>query len=83
MAQIDLYWQEPRINKNECIFQYWGKMKCVYPDLYTVAVNVIGVPTTQVTVERAFSALKFILSPQRTNLSEEMLEDILYIRLNH
>ena len=63
-------------------FKILGKKKFDYPDLYSIAVNVLPVPTTQVTVERAFSALKFILSPNRANLSEKMLADISYIRLN-
>ena len=81
-AQIDSYWRESRIKKSECILKFWATKKFDYPDLYSIAVNVLAVPTTQVTVERAFSALKFILSPNRANLSEKMLADILYIRLN-
>jgi len=83
LEQFDSYRRKPRINKKGCIFKFWEEMKVDYPELYTVTVNIIAVPTTQVSVERAFSALKFILSPNRANLSEKMLEDILYLRLNN
>lgn len=81
-AQIYSYWRESRIKKSECILKFWAKKKFDFLDLYSIAVNVLAVPTTQVAVERAFSALKFILSPSRANLSEKMLADILYIRSN-
>ena len=43
---------------------------------------VFPVPATQVTVERAFSTLKFVLSDKRANIEDMLLEDILLINLN-
>lgn len=37
---------------------------------------------TQVSVERLFSAMKFILSDLRTNLNHDILDDILIVRTN-
>lgn len=37
----------------------------------------------QVTVERLFSNLKFILSDQRAKISKEILEDVLLVRSYH
>lgn len=42
----------------------------------------IAAPATQVSVERAFSTLKFILSDLRASVDEDLLEDILLLNLN-
>lgn len=63
------FWQQPNIKKR-------------YPELYQLSVLVNAVPVTQVTVERAFSIVAFILSSRRCKLSEKTLNDILLIRLN-
>lgn len=41
-----------------------------------------GVLGTQVTVERLFSMLRFILDPVRTNLSSERLNEPLILKTN-
>ena len=50
--------------------------------LFQVAEVVLDVPASQVRVGRAFSALEFILSPQRVHLKSETLQNILFVRLN-
>lgn len=64
------------------IFPYWNSIKSVYPDLYEVAKIVLAVPPTEVSVERNFSHLDFILNKRRNNLTDETLETILLLRLN-
>lgn len=63
---------------------FWKQMnlKKKYPELYQLAVLVNAVPVTQVTVERAFSIVAFILSSRRCQLAEKTLSDILLVRLN-
>lgn len=68
--------------KDITIFEYWASIKDQFPDLYCVASVVHCVPSSQCTVERAFSALRLILSHLRTQISDELLEQILLIRLN-
>jgi hypothetical protein len=51
--------------------------------LSAVANAVMAVLATQVTVERAFSALKYIYSDLRANLKDELFEHILIIKLNN
>lgn len=43
---------------------------------------VLSVPATQVSVERLFSGLKFILSSLRTNNNKNILENQLLVRSN-
>lgn len=67
---------------NTSVFEYWKKNMQYKPELYKLASIVHCVPPSQTTVERAFSAMALILSPLRTNISDEHLEDLLLIRLN-
>ena len=52
-----------------------GKLICLKIVLYSV-------PSNQVSVERAFSALRLVLSDQRASLNEETLDNILMLKLN-
>ena len=72
---------EPRLGKNKNILQYWEQFKESKWGLYKLSQVVLAVQATQVNVERAFSGLKYILSPLRTNMSEQLLED--HLRRNH
>lgn len=54
-----------------------------YPELYEIAMVILAVPTTQVSVERTFSTLKLILSDLRSSLSDKTLQNILLVKLNH
>lgn len=42
----------------------------------------LGIPATQVSVERAFSALALLLTPHRTRLTKDHLNNMLLIKLN-
>lgn len=66
----------------ETILDHWLNMKSSKPELYRLATAFLGIPCTQVSVERSFSALALILTKQRTLLDEQTLADILLIRLN-
>ncbi|CAK9300116.1 unnamed protein product [Gordionus sp. m RMFG-2023] len=71
-----------RLEKDTNLLNYWENVKNSMPELYKLAITVLAVRATQVSVERAFSSLKFILSAQRTKLNPEILENILVIRSN-
>lgn len=69
-------------NHNKTIFEFWESKKEVYPALYEVASVINGIPPSQVTVERSFSALSFLYSNKRSSLKQETLENCLMIKLN-
>jgi len=71
------------INANEDVMQYWEDKKFSYPRLYQLAKVIHCVPATQVSVERAFSALKLVLSDLRCNLSPISLKQIMFLKLNN
>lgn len=64
------------------VLEFWQKRKEQSPELYELASVVMAIPLTQSTVERSFSALGLILTSRRTNIGNEILEDILLVRFN-
>lgn len=63
--------------------QFWKDLCLKYPVLSAAALDIICSPMTEVTVERLFSHMSFILSPLRNRLTGEILEAILFLRLNN
>lgn len=51
-------------------------------ECYGVAMVVLSAPATQVSVERAFSALAIVMEPLRTCLKGDVIDDILVCALN-
>lgn len=82
MQQLKSLDAEPRQNHTYDVFKHWLKRKDSHPELFAVAMIVLGTPSNQVSVERAFSALALVLSPHRTGLGHDTLEDILLVKLN-
>lgn len=61
IAEIDYYNPKP-IALDRDIMEYWEEKKFVFPNLYQLAKVVHSVPATEVSVERAFSALRLVLT---------------------
>lgn len=62
---------------------YWIQRKGeshAYWVLFKLATVALSAPSTQVSVERLFSSLAFIMSPLRSRLTPELLESILLVR---
>lgn len=64
------------------ILEYWRKRKFSSPRLYRLAMVVLFAPSTQVTVERLFSQVKFILTDSRMRLSDVSIKDIMVLKMN-
>ncbi|XP_036347217.1 uncharacterized protein LOC118756567 [Rhagoletis pomonella] len=64
------------------VLQYWKNESLRKPHLAQLAKIVLAVPATQVSVERLFSGLKFIMPPTRANLSSNVVDSISLIRTN-
>lgn len=80
-AEIENFKQN-RLEPHTNVMEYWSMKKVEYPNLFALAKIVNSVPASQVSVERSFSALKYILNEKQNNLDEEFLQDILLVRLN-
>jgi hypothetical protein len=68
------------------IFEFWENVGSLkeheFHSLYNLATTCLALPVTQVSVERCFSTLKFILNDLRYNIDDGILEDILLVNLN-
>lgn len=73
---------QPRASAESNVLDYWERQKITEPEMHKLAQVVLSVPCTQVTAERAFSALGLILTDRRVNLSEKMLSNVLFVKLN-
>ncbi|KAK3931203.1 Zinc finger BED domain-containing protein 4 [Frankliniella fusca] len=65
-----------------CVLKFWEDKRLVWPELYELAMIVLAIPATQVSVERLFSALRFILRPQRFKLHSDRVDDIVFLHAN-
>lgn len=65
------------------ILDYWKTQNNIKPELHKLASVLMAIPPTQTAVERVFSALALVLTSHRTRLGDEILENILLVRLNH
>lgn len=64
------------------VLEYWHAKRYSNPILYKLAVVVHAVPATQVSVERCFSVLKFILNDYRSCMRPDTLENLMLLKLN-
>jgi hAT family C-terminal dimerisation region len=75
--------QLSRINdRNIDVFKWWNDRSNSSQLLKETAGTVLSFPVTQVSVERLFSGLRFILNDQRGRLSNDTLKNIMFLRSN-
>lgn len=80
-AEINIFDSLPRLTIDTQIIEFWKGQKHL-PEMKEIAVDIISAPVTEVSVERMFSHLNFILNRYRTTLKANILEDILLLRMN-
>lgn len=84
--QIDKYKNATanmRLKCSESVHKFWECKKIEFGnEIFEIASVLLAVPPTQAEVERCFSALKFIYTDYRYNLKEDLLENLLLVRLN-
>ncbi|XP_060880137.1 uncharacterized protein LOC132952033 isoform X3 [Metopolophium dirhodum] len=77
---IDSFDRVERISYDTNIRDYWILKQKDIPELYKLAQVLLAIPATQVSVERCFSSLKYILN--RRDLSPTILENIMLVKCN-
>ena len=80
--EIDAYLPMECIGKSENLITFWLSMKKELPILYSVAVSILSILATEVSVERTFSMLKFILSDVRMRIKAEILDKLITLKFN-
>lgn len=64
------------------ILAYWISRRLSHPEMYRLAMVVLSAPSTQVCVERMFSALKLLLTDQRQKLTDSHIDDLMMLKIN-
>ena len=59
---LDAFLKEPLLQCTESVLKYWERSRHKFPLLYKLSSIVLAAPMTQVSVERLFSSLKFVVS---------------------
>ena len=81
-AEIKKYDEMPTpVQRMDCV-EWWMKNQENFPLLSVIALDIICAPVTEVTVERLFSHLKLILTKFRSSMKPDLLDDILFLRMN-
>lgn len=80
--QLEDFEQTETLEPSQDILQYWETKKYVMPQLYQLATVVHAAPATQVSVERLFSGMSYILSNLRTNMKSQTLDNVMVVRCN-
>ena len=81
VAAMEALGNAPRLPKTQDIVKYWSNY--YNQDLSKVCLVVLSLPVTQVSVERLFSGLKYILSDLRMRMSPEIVDSIMVLRSNN
>lgn len=81
-AELSNFDSLPRLAVDTQVMDFWKNQKA-FPVLKGIALDIISVPVTEVSVERLFSHLNFILNPHRSNMNQGLLEDVLFLRMNN
>jgi hypothetical protein len=73
----------PRLSyKDLNILEYWESQKKTKFELYKIAQIIYATPAAQVSVERLFSTVAFIIDPRRSNLNQNIINDIIITKMN-
>ncbi|EEC14684.1 hypothetical protein IscW_ISCW011550 [Ixodes scapularis] len=79
----DGFHKVPRISEGSNVLEILEKETSQCPELYSLALVALAVLAMQVGVERSFLGFKYILSCQRTRLSLDIPDDVLFLRFFH
>lgn len=79
---IEDFWNEKRLDPTDDVMLFWNNNKTTRPELHRLAEVVFAAAPTEVSVERSFSTLDFILTKLRNSLSDSSSQRIILIKLN-
>ncbi|KAF9816277.1 hypothetical protein SFRURICE_003828, partial [Spodoptera frugiperda] len=82
IVEVQRYYDDKIINRNECPLKWWREHKSVYPTLYKIAATKLNAMASSVPCERVFSAAGNILNERRTRLGVRKLQQLLFLNQN-
>lgn len=80
LTDITALQYQKRLDKKTDVYKYWNQ----HPnkDLGSLCNTVISLPVTQVSVERTFSGLNYILNDLRFKMKDDIIDSIMVLRTN-
>lgn len=81
--EIERYEQlPPQLTSKFSVIDFWVNNEERFPILSELANIIFGIPCTQTSVERSFSAFSYIFSNFRQKMDPENMQNVLLVRLN-
>ncbi len=62
------------------VVSFWYSRRRSFPQLYKIAMRIYATPSSSSTKERVFSAVKKVITPERSCLTPEVLSQIIVAR---
>ncbi|XP_015116581.1 zinc finger BED domain-containing protein 1-like [Diachasma alloeum] len=78
-SELRQFLKLPVISRHDHPFEYWEKLKPAYPTLYSIAIKWLSIITTSVPSERLFSKAGKIKDDDRSRLTGENLNKLLFL----
>ena len=66
----------------ECPLEFWKQKAAGFPILSRAVREVLSIPASQTTSERAFSVGSYICNPKRNKFKPEKIEELITMKLN-
>ena len=63
-------------------YAWWLANKNQYPILHNLALKYLSIPATSVPSERLFSDAKNLVTPQRTRLNSNLINQLMFLKRN-
>lgn len=81
-SQLELYLDEPTRGLNEKldVLEFWSKSSMRYPQLASMARDILAVPISSVASESAFSLSRKIITPNRASLKPKTIEALMCLQ---
>ncbi|XP_037462368.1 zinc finger BED domain-containing protein DAYSLEEPER-like [Triticum dicoccoides] len=81
-SQLDLYLEEtPRkLNDELNVLEFWSKSSMRYPELASMARDILAVPISSVASEQAFSMSRKVITPNRASLKPKTIEALMCLQ---
>lgn len=80
--EVDEYLGEPIVDLSINPLDWWSKNENRYKNLIKLAKRYLGIPATEVASERVFSTAGNIITDKRKRLSEEHVEQLVFLSTN-
>lgn len=79
---VGAYLSEPPLHPSVEPMDFWQEKRDMWPALSNLAQELLSCPPTSVQSERIFSVTGNILSPQRSQLSPQLMEQLAFVKVN-